>query len=131
MAGPNITVWGDDDLTPQRDGLLAGELLQYRVWDSVASAEYGIESRHVLKMYEGRPNIVDELKNGEIQLIVNTPAGKLSVTDDSYIRKSAIKDRIPYITTIPAAAAAAEGIAARQRGEAHVRSLQEYHANIK
>ena len=90
----------------------------------------GQEARHVLKMNEGRPNIVDEIKNGEVQLIVNTPAGKLSVTDDSYIRKSAIKDGIAYVTTIPAAVAAAEGIAARLQGEAEVRSLQEYHADL-
>jgi len=93
-------------------------------------AEHGIESEHVLKMHEGRPNIADGIMNGEISLVVNTPAGKLAVTDDSYIRKSAIKHRVPYITTIAAALAATEGIAARQKGAASVKSLQEYHADI-
>ena len=66
----------------------------------------------LLKMHEGRPNIMDSIKNGEVQLIVNTPAGKMSKYDDSYIRKAAIKYKIPYITTTAAAAAAAKGIAA-------------------
>lgn len=94
-------------------------------------SDNGIKSRHILKMHEGRPNIVDAVKNGEIQLIINTPAGKLSKYDDSYIRKSAIKYAIPYITTVAAAAASARGIAARQAGESALRSLQQYHAQIK
>ncbi|MHC4707187.1 MAG: carbamoyl-phosphate synthase large subunit, partial [Planctomycetota bacterium] len=94
-------------------------------------ADKGIESEHILKMHEGRPNIVDAIKNGEIQLVVNTPAGKLSKYDDSYIRKAAINYKVPYITTTAAAAATAKGIAARRDGEAAVRSLQTYHAAIK
>jgi len=93
-------------------------------------AENGIASRHVRKLHEGRPNIVDAITNGEIQLVVNTPVGKLSQHDDSYIRKSAIKHRIPYITTLSAADAAADGIAALSGGDRGVRSLQEYHAGI-
>ncbi len=92
--------------------------------------EHGIEAQTVLKVHEGRPNIVDAVKNGEIQLIINTPSGKISAHDDSDIRKSAIRHKVPYITTIAAAAAAAEGIAARQAGEASVRSLQEWLAGI-
>jgi len=94
-------------------------------------ADHGVESEQILKRHEGRPNIVDAITNGEIQLVVNTPAGKLSVTDDSYIRKSAIKQEVPYITTVAAAVAAAEGIAARREGAPKVKSLQEYHAGIK
>jgi carbamoyl-phosphate synthase large subunit len=71
----------------------------------------GIEAEPILKMHEGRPHIVDAIKNKEIALIINTPRGKLSKHDDSYIRKSAIRYRIPYITTIAASAAAAKGIA--------------------
>ena len=85
----------------------------------------------ILKMHEGRPNIVDGIKNREIQLIINTPSGKLSKHDDSYIRKAAIKYKIPYITTLAAALAAARGIAAYRRGRGQVRSLQSYHAGIK
>ncbi|HUT31042.1 MAG TPA: carbamoyl-phosphate synthase large subunit [Sedimentisphaerales bacterium] len=94
-------------------------------------ADKGIASEHILKMHEGRPNIVDAIKNGEIQLIINTPAGKLSKYDDSYIRKAAIRYGIPYITTTAAGAAAAKGIAARQAGDTDVKSLQSYHAGIK
>jgi len=91
----------------------------------------GLRTQHILKMHEGRPNIVDAIKNGEIQLIINTPSGKLSKHDDSYIRKAAVKYKVPYITTTAAAAAAAKGIAASRNGPASVMSLQSYHAGIK
>ena len=94
-------------------------------------SKHGVESEHILKMHEGRPNIPDAITNGEIQLVVNTPSGKQSKYDDSYIRKSAIKYKIPYITTIAAAAAAAKGIAAYQKKQGQVKSLQSYHADIK
>jgi len=93
-------------------------------------AEQGIESDHILKMHEGRPNIADGITNGEIQLIVNTPSGKLSVTDDSYIRKTAISRKVPYITTVAAAKAAAEGIAACRDKAPEVRPLQSYHSDL-
>ena len=93
-------------------------------------AENGIASEPVLKMHEGRPNIVDGIKNKEIQLVINTPSGKLSKYDDSYIRKAAIKYKIPYITTLAAATAAAKGIAAFRQGKGNVRSLQSYHGDI-
>ena len=92
----------------------------------------GIKAEKVLKLYEGRPNILDLMTNGDIDLIVNSPAGKESVHDDSYLRKAAIKNRIPYITTVAAARAAAEGIAyVKEDGKGNVRSLQEWHAMIK
>jgi len=91
----------------------------------------GIQAKQVKKLQEGRPNIVDAMTNKEIQLIINTPVGKLSKHDDSYIRKSAIKFKIPYITTIAAALAAARGIEAFKKGRGTVKSLQQYHADIK
>ncbi len=94
-------------------------------------ADHGIASERILKMHEGRPNIVDAIKNGEIQLVINTPAGRLSKYDDSYIRKAAIKYKIPYITTTAAAVAAAKGIAAFRQGHGRAKSLQSYHAEIK
>jgi carbamoyl-phosphate synthase large subunit len=94
-------------------------------------ADHGIESKPIRKLQEGRPNIVDGIKNKEIQLIVNTPSGKLSKNDDSYIRKAAIKYKVPYITTPAAAVAAAKGIAAFRRGHGQVKSLQSYHEDIK
>jgi carbamoyl-phosphate synthase large subunit len=90
----------------------------------------GIETEMILKLYEGRPSILDGMKNKEIDLIINTPAGKLAVTNDSYIRKEAIRQRIPCIHTVAAARAAAEGIAARRTAQAGVKSLQDYHAEI-
>ncbi len=93
-------------------------------------ADYGIDSSHIHKIGHGRPHIVDAITNGEIQLIINTPSGKTSLEDDSYIRKSAIKFKIPYITTAAAALAAAKGISARRKGKSQVKSLQRYHAEI-
>jgi carbamoyl-phosphate synthase large subunit len=94
-------------------------------------AQDGVPAELILKMHEGRPNIVDAIKNGEIQLVVNTPGGRLSKNDDSYIRKAAIKYKLPYITTTAAAAAAVKGIAEARHGAAPARSLQSYHAGIK
>ncbi|MFO8165332.1 MAG: carbamoyl-phosphate synthase large subunit [Desulfatiglandales bacterium] len=93
-------------------------------------AEHGVESEHILKLYEGRPNITDAIKNGEIQLVINTPSGKLSKYDDSYIRKSSIKYNVPYITTLAAAMAAVKGIEAFQSDHGLVKSLQSYHKDI-
>ena len=91
----------------------------------------GIPSTHILKEHEGRPNITDAIKNKEIQLVINTPVGKLSMYGDSYIRKAAIKYKVPYITTLAAALAAAKGIAAYLEGKSDVTPLQKYHAAIK
>jgi len=94
-------------------------------------AEHGIETVHIRKMHEGRPHIDDAMRNGEINLVINTPAGKLAATEDSYIRKSAIRQNIAYITTVAAAVAAAEGIAARLQGDTGVKALQDYHQDLK
>ena len=75
-------------------------------------------------MSAGRPNIVDAIKNGEIQLVIDTPIGKLGSSDDSYIRKAAIKHKLPYITTMAAARAAVKGIAAYGQKAPEVASLQ-------
>ena len=91
----------------------------------------GIPVTKANKINESRPNILDEITNGHIQLIVNTPAGKKGTVDDSYIRKAAIKNKIPYITTMAAAKAAVEGIrSARRDGRLPVKSLQEFHREI-
>jgi len=90
----------------------------------------GIPCDVIDKMHEGRPHIVDAIKNGEIRLVINTPAGKRSAYDDSYIRKAAIKYKVPYITTTAAAIAAARGIEASRRDGGSCKSLQAYHADI-
>ena len=91
----------------------------------------GIDCEPILKLREGRPNIVDAITDGEIQLVINTPRGKVGKADDSYIRTTAIRRKVPYITTMAAAVAAAKGIAAYRQGHGQVKSLQEYHAEIR
>ena len=91
----------------------------------------GIDAEKILKNYEGRPNILDAITNGKIDLIINTPVGKKDALDDSYIRKNAIRHHIPYITTMAAALATASGIRSEMRAEAPgITSLQEFHARI-
>ena len=94
--------------------------------------EAGIPATLVKKLFEGRPNIQDMITNGEIDLIINSPVGADSVHDDSYLRKAAIKAKIPYMTTIAAAKATAEGILSVQKvGSNEVHSLQSLHSMIK
>jgi carbamoyl-phosphate synthase large subunit len=94
-------------------------------------AKHKIETETVYKINERRPHIADLVTNGDIQLVINTPMGKASKTDDSYIRKAAIRYKVPYITTIAAARATAKGIAAIKERQPQVKSLQDYHAGIK
>ena len=94
--------------------------------------EAGIPVEQVKKLSEGRPNILDLITNGKIQLIVNTPVGKDSANDDSYLRKAAIKGKIPYITTMAAGFATAEGILyVKEHGRGEVQSLQALHGMIQ
>ncbi|MES2391730.1 MAG: carbamoyl-phosphate synthase large subunit [Acidobacteriota bacterium] len=88
----------------------------------------GLQVERVYKVKEGRPNAVDFIKGDRIQLVVNTPRGQDRVFDEQAIRRAAVLARVPTITTLAAAKAAAEGIAALQRGDVHVESLQELHA---
>jgi len=90
--------------------------------------EAGMACERVYKVKEGRPNVVDLIKGDRIQLIVNTPEGADPFFDEKAIRRAAVTGRIPTITTIAAARAAAEGIAALQRGEVNVKALQHLHA---
>ena len=92
----------------------------------------GIPAEKVNKLQEGRPNILDLITNGKIDLIINSPVGKDSVYDDSYLRKAAIKAKIPYMTTIAAARATYKGIRyVKEHGQGEVKSLQELHSEIK
>lgn len=94
--------------------------------------EAGIEATFVKKLQEGRPNVYDLITNGDIQLVVNSPVGKDSQTDDSYLRKAAIKAGVPYITTMAGAMATADGIHKVKKGiDNQVKSLQELHSEIK
>ncbi len=99
-------------------------------YDVITAA--GIPAEKVKKLSEGRPNINDLITNGKIDIIVNTPIGKDSRDDDSYLRKAAIKAKIPYMTTIAAAKASADGIRyIKNNPESEIKSLQEYHNEIK
>ena len=100
-----------------------------RTYDMIAAA--GLPVAKVKKLVEGRPNILDMITNGNFDLIVNTPAGKDSLTDDSYLRKAAIKAKIPYITTMAGAKATASGINyVKNHGQCELKSLQELHSEI-
>ncbi|HHY84417.1 MAG TPA: carbamoyl-phosphate synthase large subunit [Verrucomicrobia bacterium] len=93
--------------------------------------EHGVRSELSYKIHEHqRPNIADEIKSGEISLIINTPIGRKSQWDDGYIRKAAVKYKVPYLTTLAAARASVLGIAEYRAGRAAVRSLQSYHQDI-
>ena len=92
----------------------------------------GFKCEKIAKLNEGRPDVKDLIINKQVQLIINTPIGKQGNADDSYIRKSAIREKIPYITTIAAAKAAAKGILSIKRGQtSELHSLQELHSMIK
>jgi len=92
--------------------------------------ENGVECKLIAKLGEGRPDIVDLIKNDEIQLVINTPIGRQGKSDDSYIRKNSIKHKIAYITTISAANATVQGIEAIRKQTPVVQSLQEYHKQL-
>ncbi len=119
---------GDDIVEAARAFVEAGMPIRATGGTALFLTRHGIESRTILKIHEGRPNIEDAIISGDIQLVVNTPSGKTSEHDDSYIRKAAIRARVPYITTTTAALAAAKGILAARAGTEEVRSLQEWHA---
>ncbi len=94
-------------------------------------AENGIEAKQVAKLGEGRPNVLDIITNKEVSMVINTPNDKKGVTDDSYIRKGIIKARVPYMTTMAETKASIAGIKAMQAGKSGVKSLQEFHKEIK
>lgn len=129
-----ITV-SDEDKIPAVQVVRRFEQLGFRIMSTKGTHKFliekGINAKLIDKIHEGRPNIVDAIKNKEIKLIINTPSGKIGKVDDSYIRKAAIKYKIPYITTIAAASAAVRGIEAYRKGHGAVKSIQKYHAEIK
>ncbi|MBR1588952.1 MAG: carbamoyl-phosphate synthase large subunit, partial [Kiritimatiellae bacterium] len=93
--------------------------------------EKGVPAKMVAKIGQGRPDVLDLIKNREVTLILNTPSNRRDArADDNSIRRAAIKYRVPYLTTIAAALAASEGIKAAREGKGEVRSLQSYHAAI-
>jgi carbamoyl-phosphate synthase large subunit len=88
----------------------------------------GLTVEPVLKVHEGRPNIEDAIRSGEIQLVINTPVGRQAAHDDKYLRRAAIDYAVTTVTTLAGARAAVEAIAALQGQEMQVRALQDIHA---
>jgi len=92
---------------------------------------HGVQASVISKIGEGRPDVLDAIKNRDVKLIINTPSGRRDArADDSRIRQAAIKYKLPYLTTLAAVLAASDGIAAAFNGRGEVKSLQEYHASI-
>ncbi len=91
----------------------------------------GYPNQKVNKVREGRPHVVDLMKNGEIQLVINTTIGSKSVSESASIRQTALVNRIPYTTTVAGARATAEAIEALQQKKLSVRTIQEYHEDLK
>jgi carbamoyl-phosphate synthase large subunit len=110
------------------------EKLGFRLMATAGTAaflgEQGFKIEQAYKVHEGRPDIVDCIKNKEIALIINTPLGKASMYDEVAIRRAAVDYRIPYITTIAGAHATANALEALIAGELTVKCLQEYHAEV-
>jgi carbamoyl-phosphate synthase large subunit len=121
----------DEVVKIAREFLKHGMPLSATVGTQRFLAQHRVKADLLHKLGEGRPNMVDAVMNGEIALVVNTPAGRSSQVDDSYIRKAVIKYRVPYCTTLAAAWAAAQGIGAAQKGSSGVRSLQEFHRALE
>ncbi|NOT07422.1 MAG: carbamoyl-phosphate synthase large subunit [Gemmatimonadales bacterium] len=109
--------------------------LGFQVLATEGTARYlqqrGIPTERVLKVYEGRPNAVDLVVSGKVQLLINTPLGKLTQQDDYILRQAALQHRVPYTTTMSAANAACDAIIALRSRVGEVRSLQEWHAMSK
>jgi carbamoyl-phosphate synthase large subunit len=106
--------------------------LGFRVFATEGTARYlrarGVPAERVLKVHEGRPNAIDLLVSGQIQLLINTPLGKLSQQDDYAIRQAALQHRVPYTTTLSGASAASDAVIALKSRAGEVRPLQEWHA---
>ncbi|MBU9889387.1 MAG: carbamoyl-phosphate synthase large subunit [Candidatus Omnitrophica bacterium] len=109
--------------------------LGFKIWATAKTSafltEQGTGNHPIKKIQEGQPNIADAIKNGELHLIINTPEGRGSQADDSYIRMMAIQRKLPYVTSLAAAEATAEGIAAAKRNTILPRSLQDYYKGVK
>jgi carbamoyl-phosphate synthase large subunit len=90
----------------------------------------GLAVERVLKVHEGRPNVVDAMRNRQVDLVVNTPIGPASAIDDAYIRQTALRLGIPFVTALPAAEAAVAAIQALRERKLTVRSLQEWSAGV-
>ena len=135
LEGTVLFTIADRDKTAALEPVRLFRELGFRIMTTGGTHEFlkekGIETELVGKLGYARPDLVDAIKNGEVNLLVNTPSEFRSTRDNADIRRTAIRYKIPYITTTAAAIAAAKGILARREGKPEVRSLQEYHADLK
>ena len=108
--------------------------LGFRLLGTAGTAAYlaaqGLPTQVVFKVNEGRPNAVDYMVNGEIDLVINTPLGKASFFDEGELRRMAVTCGVPYTTTLSAASAAVEAIQAMSSEQVAVKSLQEWHSPL-
>ncbi|MDY2627933.1 MAG: carbamoyl-phosphate synthase large subunit [Lachnospiraceae bacterium] len=136
LEGTVLITISDRDKAEALDVARDFEKAGFRILASKGTCKFlaanGVSAERVKKLREGRPNILDLITNGDIDLIINTPIGSDENDDDSYLRKAAIKKKIPYMTTMAAAAATISGIkSARKHGGEPVKSLQEMHGEIR
>ncbi|MFA6468621.1 MAG: carbamoyl-phosphate synthase large subunit [Bacteroidota bacterium] len=122
----------NNDKTPETIGIMNEYVnLGFKIIATEGTTKFltanGIDAKSVFKVNEGRPNIVDAIKNGEVQMVINTPLGEESRYDEYSIGWAAIQQRIAFITTLSAAATAVKGIERIKQGKLNVRSIQEYH----
>jgi carbamoyl-phosphate synthase large subunit len=107
----------------------------FEIYATPATARYlrgrGIQTKEVFKVHEGRPHGIDLIVNGDIQLLINTPLGKHAQRDDYTLRQAAIANRVSYITTLSAATAALNAILAMRSRKPSIRSLQEWHEDLR
>ena len=113
-----------------RDYVELGFTLYATSGTAAALIAESVPVRKLFKLNEGRPNVLDMIKNGEISFIINTPSGKKPREDEVRIRGAAVSYRIPIMTTLSAAAASVNGIRSLQSKGLSVRPLQEYHASL-
>jgi carbamoyl-phosphate synthase large subunit len=135
LKGAVLFTIADRDKSAALESIRLFRELGFKIMTTAGTHQFliknGIETTLVNKIGYERPHVVDAIKNGEVDLLVNTPSGQKSASESSDIRRAAIKYKLPYITTTAAAVAAARGIAARRREDPKIRSLQEYHADLK
>jgi len=135
LSGCAFISVNDNDKRPHTASL-ARELsaLGFRLLATGGTLEFllknGVEAELVSKVHEGRPNIVDQMINGEVALVINTPFGKSAFVDDTYIRRTALQMQIPCITTLTAATACVEGIRSLKEGASSFAALQEQHGKV-
>jgi carbamoyl-phosphate synthase large subunit len=134
MEGTVLFTVNDHDKPAAAELAARFAALGYRLLATSGTARFlrarGLAVDEVAKVHEGRPNLMDQLKNGQVQLLVNTPLGKNAQKDDYSMRQAAIALRIPYTTTLSAASAACDALAGLRTGVPGVKSLQEWHAGL-